>query len=345
MSRAENLALVFTGPEKVELQERPMPAPGPGQALVRTRCSLISAGTELTVLSGRYAPGSVWSRLAAFPYFPGYSNVGVVVAVGPDVDSSWVGRRVHSHGPHQAFALTPSAKMAAVPDGVSDEDATFTTLAKVAMNGLRRGGLTWGESAAVVGLGIVGQLAVRLCLFAGARPTFAIEPAPERRAKLPTHPGLRVLPAKPFESLRDDVRAGNRGRLLDMVFEATGDPDVIPGEATLLRPQGRLVITSSPRGPSSFDFHDLCNRESLHIIGAHSLHHPLEETPDTPWTSRRHGELFLEMLASGAFSVSSLVSHRFRGCDAVQAYEHLRHARASTTAVVLDWTGSEDVNH
>jgi threonine dehydrogenase-like Zn-dependent dehydrogenase len=106
----------------------------------------------------------------------------------------------------------------------------------------------------------------------------------------------------------------------------------------LLRDQGRLLVLSSPRSATSFDFHDLCNRRSLTIVGAHGFSHPPIETGDNPWTGRRHGELFLSWLEAGWLTVAELVSHRFPAERASDAYRFLSERRDEAMAVVLDWT-------
>ncbi len=332
-----NPTLVFTGPGQVEVEDRPIPTPGPGEVQVRTLRSLISTGTELTLLDGGVPGDSVWERLRAFPRQPGYSNVGVVEAVGAGVDPVWLGQTVHSHAPHQARALAPARKLARVPSGVPWEQATFATLAKVAMNGVRRSGLTWGESAAVLGLGIIGQLAVRFCLLGGARPVFALEPSEERRALLPAHPGVIALPGGDGAAMSALLAAQNGGRKADVAIDLTGAAAVVPEAARLLRTGGRLVIAGSPRGVSSYDFHDLCNRESISIIGAHSAHHPLEETPFSPFTSARHGELFLGLTQAGELDMGPLITHRFSATNASAAYALLRTARHTAMGVILEW--------
>ena len=84
--------------------------------------------------------------------------VGEVADVGADVDARWIGRRVATRGRHAAWIVRPADDLRPLPGDVSDEEGTFATLSGVVMNGLRRAGLTWGESVAVVGLGLVGQL-------------------------------------------------------------------------------------------------------------------------------------------------------------------------------------------
>ena len=92
--------------------------------------------------------------------------------------------------------------LAQVPDSIAGEEAAFFTLAQTVMNGVRRSRVGWGESVAVFGLGILGQLAVRFCRLCGVRPVFGVDPAAKRRALLPEdagiQPGMRPRGWKPF---------------------------------------------------------------------------------------------------------------------------------------------------
>jgi threonine dehydrogenase-like Zn-dependent dehydrogenase len=239
-----------------------------------------------------------------------------VAAVGAGVDAQWVGRRVASATPHAAYAVCSVTDAAVVPDGVSDDDATFTTLAAIAMNGVRRSKLTWGESVAVVG--------------------FALNRSEGRLKWLPGAPAIHGLAGEP-RSLRTAIRNANGRQLVDVVFEVTGAPEAIAAEATLLREDGRLVILGSPRGASTFDFHDLCNAPSTVIIGAHNRSHPAAATPDNPWTQGRHAALFLQAVSSGALPVSDLVTHRLRYSAAAAAYALLTDRRSGAMGVVLTW--------
>ncbi len=330
-----NPSIFFTAPGQVEILDRPVPQPVAGEVLIRTRRSLISTGTELTLLSGQARDSSVWAGLSRYPQQIGYSNVGDVVEAGEGVDPTWAGKRVETHTRHALWVTCPADKLRAVPGEVSDEEATFSSLAEVAMNGLRRVGLTWGESVAVFGLGLLGQLAVRLCALAGAGPVFGIEPSDFRRGLMPQGPLFHALDGQ--GDLEATVRRLNAGRALDVVVELTGNPQVIPQEPVLLRDQGRLLLLSSPRDATLFDFHDLCNRRSLTIVGAHGFSHPPVETPNTPWTGRRHGELFLAHIAAGHLSVRELVSHRFPYDRAADAYGLLAERREEVMGVVFEW--------
>lgn len=333
---AANSTVVFTAPGRIEVEHRPLPAPGPGQVLIASRVSLVSPGTEMSVLDGAPAAGEVWRQLRRFPYVAGYSNVGEVVEVGDGVDPGWLGRRVDSHSPHAAYVTCAVAELRPVPAGVADEEAALATLAEVAMNGVRRSQLTWGESAAVVGLGLLGQLTARVARLAGARPVFGVDLSARRLRHLPASGGFVPLLGEAAE-LAEAVRGPHREQGVDVVFETSGNPRAIPGEAMLLRPQGRLVLVSSPSGPTAYDFHDLCNRTSLSLIGAHYFSHPSQASFDNPWTARRHGELFLDWLAAGELRVGDLITHRVPGERAPEAYDLLRERRLEALGVVFDW--------
>lgn len=242
-----------------------------------------------------------------------------------------------THCAHAANATCPASELRPVPDKVSDEDAAFNTLAEVVMNAMRRARVVWGESIAVVGLGLLGSLTARICAHAGAYRVFGIELSEKRLGCLPKGPAFHALRGE-VGDLRQALLRRNDGRLADVVFEATGNPDVIPQELILLRPQGRFVILSSPSGPSQYDFHDLCNRESFTIIGAHYFSHPAAATPDNPWTAVRHSEIFQDCLASGHVAVGDLITHRFSYERASEAYDLLTNSRDEAMGVILEWS-------
>lgn len=333
---SHNPTLVFPSPGRVEIEHRAIPVPEPGHVLIHTRRTLISIGTELTVLSGDFAPDSVWADVAKYPYLPGYDNVGTVVAVGNAADSAWLNRRVATYGTHARYVTAPIEALREVPPAVPDEQAVFFTIAEIVMNGLRRGGVQWGEAVAVYGLGLLGQLTVRFCRLCGARPVLAIDPSAARLARLP-HDSA-IIPVNPRQAdVAQAVAAATRGRQLDVVFEVTGLADLIPGELQMLRTQGRCVILSSPRGKTTLDFHDLCNRPSLTLIGAHNFSHPPQATPNSPWSNLRHAELFFDLIAAGEMDMTPLVSERVTYHEAPRVYAQLLRDRRAAMGVVLSW--------
>ena len=331
-----NETIVFDAPKSVTIEDRERPDPGPGEVLIETSRTLVSTGTELTVLSGEYPDDSQWANHATYPFDPGYNNVGEVVEVGDDVETVDVGQRVATYGSHAEYTVADADACRPIPDGVTDDQAVFFTIAEIVMNGVRRSDLTWGETVAVYGLGLLGQFAVRCCRVAGARPVVALDLATERLEYVPDDPAVRTVDVG-----EDDpetvIREASGDRLADVVFEVTGNPDAITDELDVLRDQGRFVVLSSPRGETSFDFHDHCNAPSYRIIGAHNSSHPSVETPANPWTNHRHAELFFDLVRDGEMEVDSLVSHRAAHTDAESIYGTLLEDRSDAMGVVLEW--------
>ena len=334
-----NPTVVFTAPRQVAVEDHPLPVPAAGEVLIQTRRTLISTGTELTILNGQFPPKSRWADYGRFPFVPGYDHIGTVVEVGPEVDHAWLGRKVGSYAAHAAYVLGRPSALRQIQREIPDEEAAFFTLAEIAMNGVRRGQVTWGETVAVYGLGLLGQLVARLCRLAGAGLVVGVDLAASRLALLPQLPRMAAL--NPAEGdLVARAQALTRGRLADVVFELTGNPEAIPGEFALLRPQGRMVLLSSPRGPTPlFDFHDLCNSPSHTIIGAHNSSHPTHETPHTPWTRPRHAELFFDLVATRELEIAPLISHRLPCTEAPRIYAELLADRTQAMGVVLEWEG------
>jgi len=330
-----NPTVVFTEPKKVAIEDCPMPVISSGEMLVKTSRTLISTGTELTILKGEFPKNSRWSDYGKFPFMPGYNNIGEVINTGNDVEKKWIGRKVASYASHSAYVVLRPDQVRTIDRDIPDEEAAFFTIAEIVMNGVRRGEVCWGESVVVYGLGILGQLTSRFCHIAGARPVIAVDVSDNRISKLPkTIKGLN--PKK--DNVAVAVKELTKGRMADVAFEVTGNPELIPQEFEVLRRQGKIVILSSPYGKTaSFDFHDLCNSPGYTIIGAHNSTHPHFETPYNQWTQRRHAELFFDLVADGEIVVKSLISHRSSYKDAVKLYDLLLEDRTQAMGVIMEW--------
>lgn len=332
----ENPRIVFPAAGQVELEDAPMSALRPGEVRIRTACTMISVGTELSVLAGDFPPDSQWAANFSFPHHPGYNNIGAVIELGPDVASEWLGRKVGTWGEHARYVVQQAAKLYPACEELADEQAVFFTIPQIVMNAVRRSRLTWGESVVVYGAGLLGQFAARLARLCGATQVCVVDVSDFRLQRLPDDAGVTAIHAE-RDRPADVVRRLTAGRMADVVFEVTGAADLIPREFEVLREQGRMVMLSSPRGRTAFDFHDLCNRFSYTIIGAHNFSHPPTATLDNPWTMARHVELFFNYLRSGEIDVTPLISHRASFEQAPAMYRQMLADRSQTLGVVIHW--------
>lgn len=327
--------IIFPTANCVKIEEFDVKEPSENEVLIETMATLISTGTELTALTGDFPEQSAWSMYVKYPFIPGYSSVGKIIKCGDKVKDFAVGDLVAAVSPHATYASVSAAQLIRVPENIGIEEACFHTIAAGVMNSIRLAKVSLGESVVVVGLGLLGQMAVMFSRISGAYPVIAIDLA-EFRLKLSEISGAtHTLLADDWESVKEAVKKITRGRMADKVFEVTGNPDVIPKAITLTRSLGCFVVLSSPRGKTTMDFHDEVNRPSRMIIGTHFTSQPDYETPYNPWTRKRNAELFFNLLSAGYIKVSHLITHRYSWRDAEEAYRLLLRNRANAMGVIL----------
>ncbi|HEU5318105.1 MAG TPA: zinc-binding dehydrogenase [Chloroflexota bacterium] len=340
--------VVFPAAKKIVIEEYETGSPGPGQVLLKTEKTLISTGTELTGLSGEFPEQSNWAKYVQYPWVPGYSYVGTVLEVGHGVQGLQPGERVVGAAPHASAVVVEAGAIMPLPAAVGAEEGTFARLAATVLNGVRRAKIEVGECVVIVGAGLLGQMAAQFGRLSGAFPLVMVDLAEGRLALAKTlgvHETLRVSvdKARP-EILRLSKNRGIEAARLqrdggaDCVFEVTGSAAVVAGAVGLARREGRVILLGSSRGASTIDFHDDTHGRGIFLIGAHASTTPRVETPQTPWTRHRNEELILELTQAGLLNVRDLITHRYAGTRAADAYAMLLEDRTRALGVILDWT-------
>jgi 2-desacetyl-2-hydroxyethyl bacteriochlorophyllide A dehydrogenase len=338
----QSRAIVFTGKDEVEIIKEEVREPGPGEVLIKATKTLISTGTEGIVLSRLFEPGSHWDKWVQYPFHPGYSMVGNVVAVGRDVEGIHIGERFALREPHreyvtialnerqeQGLLAVPTRELYPVPDGVADEDAPWIGLATIVQNGIRRAEHELGDSVVVIGLGLLGQLVVQYVRLLGARQVIAVDVSEQRLAMARAH-GATITLAMGAQEAREHILALTDGVGTDVVYDVTGVAPVFSIALTLLRRFGRLVLLGDLTG-------DVINK-ALSIVGAHDSNPPATSTDHAYWSKQRMAELFFTYVLRGDMRVSDLITHRFSPLEAVEAYRVLREERMTAMGVIFDWT-------
>src|ERR1044071_1916083 len=148
-------AVIFPEKEKVEIREEEVGGPKAGELLCASERSLISTGTESRCLLGIFDPETNWKDWVQYPFHPGYSMGARVLEVGKDVKDFKAGDTIWAPGiPHVQYFTMEAAQAVKLPQGVSEEDASWSNLACTTQLGTRRAELKLGESVGIVGLGI-----------------------------------------------------------------------------------------------------------------------------------------------------------------------------------------------
>ena len=330
-------SVLFTGKDRLEVvDEESLPPPGPGEIVVRTTRTLISTGTEGIVLGRKFSPGTHYDTWVKYPFRPGYSHVGVVSAVGQGVSEFRPGDRVATRGGHSSQVLAKAAHAVRIPDAVSDDDATWTALGKIAQIGVRAAEHRMGDTVAVIGLGLVGQLALQYVRIMGASEAIAIDPADMRSRMASAHGATEVLALRADEAVAE-VRRLTSDRGARVVYDVTGHHAVFPEALRMTADQGRVVLLGDSGTPELQHLTPDVIRRGLTIVGAHDRHAPADPTPGIEWDARRVFELFLTYVARGQIRVNDLVTHRYKPDQAREAYTMLERDRDRAMGVIFDW--------
>lgn len=310
-------SVVFTAPRQVEVRDEPMPVPGPGEVLVRTEVSAISAGTELLVYRGQ-APEDLPADAAIpgleaalrFPLKYGYSTVGRVVATG---------QRVFAFHPHESHFVARPEDLVPLPEDLDPEAAVFLPNVETAVNLAHDGRPRVGERVAVFGQGVVGLLTVALLARFPLERLVAVDPLAERR-------GLA-------RQLGAETEAGDL-RGFDLTYEVSGRPETLDDAIAATGFSGRIVIGSwygTKRAP--IDLGGAFHRSRIRILSSQVS--TLDPELTGAWTKARRLATALDLLPS--LGPQRLVTHRFPVERAAEAYALLDEKPREALQVVLTY--------
>lgn len=335
--------IVFSAPREVRLEPFAVPSPAPGQVLVRTTRTLVSAGTELKSYLGLEHRGN-----RPYPRTTGYSHTGVVVQVGDAVTDVREGDRVATIKGHASHVIVDLSRpesfgewLRVIPDGVTDEQATFAVLGSVAMHGVRKAAFRLDESCILAGQGVVGQLAGQLARLNGARPVIGMDLSEERLEKS-RQSGIdaQVLVGDTphaAEQAEHEALAHTHGRGADVCIDCTATTHAFPGLLRLAAMQGRIVILGSLVGMVEISLFDEIQLKELTIVGVHQPKAPVAYHPINPWTQSANRRSVLELIQSGRLRVDHLISHVSPADDAPALYELMASGPRGWLATVFRW--------
>jgi 2-desacetyl-2-hydroxyethyl bacteriochlorophyllide A dehydrogenase len=302
------------------------------EVLIRTRRTLISPGTEGAIFTNLKP---AWATAdASFPRKLGYANVGEVVAAGSKAKVA-VGDVVFTTGRHASHVRVDTASQLCVkvPASVSAEDAVFARLATVPMSTLRTTPARLADRAAVVGLGLVGNLAAQLCEAAGL-PVTAIDLDPFR-CEIAKRCGISTVLVGPTD-----------GELLSehrLVIEATGTNEGTLSALKLARTGGEVSLVGTPWGIGnpSIPAQALLERVFSGYITLRSgweWQLPILETTHGPGSIEQNTRHALELIRRGVLHVQELVTHRVPPSAAQSVFEGLVDRKGEYLGVVFEWS-------
>lgn len=359
-----------------EIAEIPCPSVKRGQLLIRTTQTLVSVGTERMLVEfgkagwidkARQQPDKVRMVLDKIktdglkptvetvfnkldqPLPLGYCNVGVVMEVGDGVAGFSTGDRVASNGKHAEVVSVPTNLCARIPDSVSDEEAAYTVIAAIALQGIRLVQPTLGESIVVTGLGLIGLIAVQLLRAHGCR-VLGIDYDADKLA-LAQQFGAEIVNLSAGEDPVAAAQRFSRGRGIDAVIitASTKSSEPVHQAALMCRKRGRIVlvgVTGLELSRADFYEKELTFQVSCSYGPGRYDPNYEEKGQDYPvgfvrWTEQRNFEAVLDMLADGRLDVKPLISHRFAIDEAEKAYQLIAEA-APSLGILLQYPTTKE---
>lgn len=359
-----------------QLAEVPIPRIDHGQLLIRTHTSLVSAGTERMLVKfgksglvskARQQPDKVKMVLnkaktdgvsATFdavtskldqPLALGYSNVGYIAELGHKVQGFKLGDRVVSNGKHAEYVAVPKNLCAKIPDNVSFEAASFTVQGAVALQGIRLAKPTLGEFVVVIGLGLIGLMAVQMLKAQGCH-VLGVD-YDETRLALARSFGAKT--ANPnAENVISVAQTFSRGQGVDAVIitASTDSSDPVHQAAEMCRKRGRIILV----GVVGLNLSRAYFYEKELIFQVSCSYGPGRYDPvyeeggqDYPigfvrWTEQRNFEAVLDLMSSGALDLEPLITHRFKISQADEAM-NLLISNKSSLGLLLEYDAPADI--
>ena len=351
-----------------ELAHLPSPKAKPGQVLIQTTRSLVSLGTERMLVEfgkasliqkARQQPDKVkmvLDKIKAEGLIPtietvfnkleqplplGYCNVGKVIEVGKGVTQYKVGDRVASNGEHAEFVSVPENLVAHIPDNVSDEEAVFTVIGSIGLQGIRLVNPTIGETIVVIGLGLIGLLTAEMLVANGCKVIgYDLDDKKVEIAKakgiFAFNPLNGIDPVKSVLNGTDNIGADGV-----IITASAKSNEIISQAANMSRKRGRIILVgvvglnisraefyekeltfqvSCSYGPGRYD-------DDYEFKG---IDYPL---PFVRWTEKRNFETVLQLISSGKIEVKSLISEIVSLDEYDKIYEDIGNSKAIASII------------
>jgi 2-desacetyl-2-hydroxyethyl bacteriochlorophyllide A dehydrogenase len=332
-------SLYFTAPRSIEIRQETLPEPGPGEVLVQTLVSAISPGTESLIYQGLFPDDlAVDESIAAlegrfaYPLKYGYSAVGRVSGLGPEVEPDWLGQLALAFNPHESHFIAPVESLIPLPEGFRPETAVFLPNMETAVNLVMDGRPLIGERVVVLGQGIVGLLTTALLAQFPLERLVSLDRYDlRRRAALALGVGASLDPGDP----------GTPGRLqellsggADLCYELSGSPKALDQAIALTGFDGRVIIGSwYGRKRADLDLGGRFHRSRIRLISSQVS--SLASELSGRWNKQRRFEVAWESLRR--VQPERWITQRFTLAEAAQAYQLIAEHPEQTIQVVLTY--------
>ena len=329
--------IVFTKPNVAELIEEDISAPASNDIQVRLMYSTISSGTERANLMGSKTVS--WRRPevkeAVFPRRGGYSSAGIVEQIGENVTKFKVGDRVALWWSTHNQYVTINEKNACLISDISFEDAALFHIATFPLAAIRKCHLEIGESAIVMGMGMLGVVALQLLKSAGAVPIIAVDPDSAKREKaLKCGADYALDPYSP--DFAETVKRITDGGA-NVGIEVTGIGAGLDGILDCMALKGRVALLGCTRNSDfTIDYYRKVHGPGITLVGAHTNARPNFESSNGWWTQEDDMFALKKLTEMGRIKLSNIIDEIHSPAEASEVYMHLVNDK-TFPLVQFDW--------
>ena len=330
--------IVFTEKNKAELLTVDLYEPSPNEVMVKTMVSTISCGTERANITGDPNVNACGASGVVFPRMSGYNSAGVVVKKGADVKSIEVGDRVVVYwGCHKDYNVVPENQVVKIEDdSISFETAAMSFISTFPMAAIRKTRLEMGESAIVMGLGILGMIAIKLLHTAGAVPIIAADPNPARR-EIALKNGADYAFDPLCEDFADNVIKVTGGGV-NVAIEVTGVGAGFNEALDCMAKFGRVALLGCTRNSDfTVDYYKKIHAPGITVIGAHTIARPDVESHPGWFTHRDDIKAVLKLCGGGRLCLEKLIEETHLPTECTEVYNRLAFDKNFPVVVQFDW--------
>lgn len=331
--------IVFTKIASAELLTEEIGEVTENKVLVKNMVSTISSGTERANISGNLNV-SVFTEFteAKFPRYGGYSSAGEVVAVGDCVTYVKPGDKVAvSNSVHADYNIVDVRDVYKIPsDNITYNDAALSFISCFSMAAIRKCRLEIGESAAVMGFGVLGMLALQLLKAAGAVPIIIADPSAQKRERALALGADYAL--NPFDTdFAEQVKAITNGGI-NVAIEVTGNGKALDSVLDCMSRFGRVALLGCTRNSDfTIDYYRKVHGPGITLVGAHTAARPINESAPSMWTDRDDINAFFKLIQMGRIVPSLIIDEIHSPINAPEVYKRLI-SEPEFPVVQFDWS-------
>ena len=330
--------IVFTKAYMAELLDTECRVPKDDEVTVEIEYSAISAGTEKANYIGqRNGTNVAEDAEVKFPICVGYSSAGTVTAIGSKVENVKIGDKVAVFwGTHKKHQTVSKRKVIKIPDGVSTKEASMALISTFPLAAIRKTKIEIGESAMVMGLGILGIFAVQELRAAGAYPIIAVDPITERR-DFAIKMGADIALDPTEEGFANKVNTLTNGGV-NVCIEVTGLGVGLIQALDCMKMMGRVALLGCTRSSKfEIDYYGKVHGRGISLIGAHTLARPKLESSASLWTDIDDMKAVLDLIIGKRLNFNDMICEIHSPADAQEVYTRLVNDKKFPIGVLFDW--------